>query len=756
VTVHVPAVPLTCEPSKQVSAGAEVANNESQISVSHVAGEIAAVKDNNDEDSESHDSETTQPEESPQKSFDHPELLTDRFQTSPGGFLKPETSIKADSDAPTKSESNAPTKFESNAPTNSDSGTATTTAEVKLSEDQQRAFNAVMAGENVLITGEAGTGKSFLVDHLVNNLVHKKVQITASTGVAACNISGGTLHSFAGIGLGKGTKEDLLYKVQSWKAAKNRWTECEVLIVDEISMIDADLFEKLDYVAKNVRSAEAYSEHLRQLPFGGLQLIFVGDFLQLPPVTKSRSPKFAFQSSKWKQTIPETIQLRQIFRQKDSSFKRLLQKVRRGECPEDVYQTLTSRLTGNNVVPPGQTQLLTHRANVDTMNLKLLGEIDKPVVEFYAADIQGRNNPDYKNFAKNCTGKELLEVKEGARVMLLKNIHTKAGLVNGALGTLVGFEPLDEMSYQSNVEGHSKFFEDVSEKRLFPRVHFDCGIEATIGPHGWEYKKDGKVRIARLQVPLMLAWAITIHKSQGMTLSSAYVSLNSCFANGQVYVALSRLQSLEGLHILGKTFNKGSIKAADACLDFYGIPRSKAAHSSRKNIPKGKFASIAGNFRKKMGKKANAGTPPQFKTSLKPRFGSKSPAPVGGKKKFGLRKVTKPPKKFTPTEKSEPTDTTGNGLGTTSNTFGTALPPKPAVAKKPSPSFGNTQKKSNPLKFKRKSPISLVKLKTKTTEAIRLEKECDEWLENLKSKCNGKPQKLKAIIGMMKMKHKGM
>ncbi|KAM5178641.1 ATP-dependent DNA helicase PIF1 [Callospermophilus lateralis] len=389
----------------------------------------------------------------------------------------------------------------------------------QLSEEQAAVLRVVLKGKSIFFTGSAGTGKSYLLKRILGSLPPTGTVATASTGVAACHIGGTTLHAFAGIGSGKAPLAQCVALAQR-PGVRQAWLNCQRLIIDEISMVEADLFDKLEAVARAVRQ--------QNKPFGGIQLIICGDFLQLPPVTKgSQPPQFCFQAKSWKRCVPVTLELTEVWRQADKTFISLLQAVRLGRCSDEVTRQLRAT-AAHKVGRDGivATRLCTHQDDVALTNEKRLQELPGEVHSFEAMD----SNPELaRTLDAQCPVGRLLQLKLGAQVMLVKNLAVSRGLVNGARGVVVGFE---------------------TEGRGLPRVRFLCGVTEVIHADRWTVQATGGQLLSRQQLPLQLAWAISIHKSQGMSLDCVEISLGRVFASGQAYVALSRARSLQGLRVL--------------------------------------------------------------------------------------------------------------------------------------------------------------------------------------------------------------
>ncbi|XP_042543706.1 ATP-dependent DNA helicase PIF1 [Dipodomys spectabilis] len=406
----------------------------------------------------------------------------------------------------------------------------------QLSEEQAAVLRAVLKGQSVFFTGSAGTGKSYLLKRILGSLPPTGTVATASTGVAACHIGGTTLHAFAGIGSGQAPLAQCVALAQRPRVRQG-WLTCQRLVIDEISMVEADLFDKLEAVARAVRQ--------QNKPFGGIQLIICGDFLQLPPVTKgSQSPQFCFQAKSWKRCVPVTLELTEVWRQADQTFISLLQAIRLGRCSDEVTRQLRAT-AAHNVGRDGivATRLCTHQDDVALTNERRLQELPGEVHSFEAVD----SDPELaRTLDAQCPVSRLLQLKQGAQVMLVKNLAVSRGLVNGARGVVVGFE---------------------AEGRGLPQVRFLYGVTEVIHAERWTVQTTGGHFLSRQQLPLQLAWALSIHKSQGMSLDCVEISLGRVFASGQAYVALSRARSLQGLRVLD--FDPMVVRCDPRVLHFY-------------------------------------------------------------------------------------------------------------------------------------------------------------------------------------------
>ncbi|XP_065602508.1 ATP-dependent DNA helicase PIF1 [Cyrtonyx montezumae] len=406
----------------------------------------------------------------------------------------------------------------------------------RLSVEQQAVLGAVRSGKSIFFTGCAGTGKSFLLKKIVGSLPPNSTYATASTGVAACHIGGTTLHAFAGIGSGKAPLEQCIQLAER-PGVRQHWLACQHLIIDEISMVDGRFFDKLEAVARAVRK--------RDEPFGGIQLIICGDFLQLPPVCKTNEETtFCFQAKSWRKCIHINMELTEVRRQTDKTFISLLSAVRLGRCTEEVIsllmQTADNRSECNGILA---TRLCTHKDDVELTNERRLQQLSGELHTFEALD----SDPMLlKLIDAQCPVGGRVELKVGAQVMLAKNLDVSQGLVNGARGVVVGFE---------------------TEQKGLPKVRFLCGVTQVIKMERWLFKGPSGVHLSRQQLPLKLAWAISIHKSQGMSLDSVEISLSRVFESGQAYVALSRARSLAGLRVLD--FDPKVVRADPTVLHFY-------------------------------------------------------------------------------------------------------------------------------------------------------------------------------------------
>ena len=408
----------------------------------------------------------------------------------------------------------------------------------QLTDEQKKAYFLVEQGKSIFLTGPGGTGKSFLLKAMYEMIpvrTEKHVAVTALTGCAALLIGrfAKTLHSWAGIGLGRESAAVLAATVRRSGKALRRWLGTDILIIDEVSMMTPELLEKLDAVAKLLRRSSA--------PMGGLQVVFVGDFYQLPPVIKDKEQEtpFVFESDVWREVVQETVCLTQILRQTDPVFHTILDEARKGKVSEQSLQILQARTNQRwQDLKIRPTLLFTRRAEVDNVNERNLKALKSERRVFKAetvfAPIEAtkgltKDSPEVKRIVEKMDkdgpymGELILAV--GAQVMLLTNLDFDIGLVNGSRGVVIGFESSGA-----------------------PLVQFLRGDPIPVPTASWEsVEMEG---VSRKQIPLKLAYAITIHKAQGATLDCALIDIGtSTFEYGQAYVALSRVKNLESLYI---------------------------------------------------------------------------------------------------------------------------------------------------------------------------------------------------------------
>ena len=410
----------------------------------------------------------------------------------------------------------------------------------KMNTEQEAFIDLAKKGHNIFLTGQGGTGKSFVLSHFMNEVKAKTVALTAMTGCAALLLANGetkatTLHSWASVGLAKDPVPKLVSSIRKSSRSMKRWLLTDILIVDEVSMMPPDLFEKLDMIGKKIRNS--------QKPFGGIQVIFVGDFYQLPPISRElAASEFIFETSLWPTIGFKTVELKEIMRQKDPVFHKILAEARVGQLSPDSVNTLELRkgLPWKKLeIKP--TLLFPQRSVVADINAQNLAKLEGKSYKYKVATIyshsQDPNNLSLKyaieKMNRDASYEEELVLKVGAQVMLLINIVKKGEdleheLVNGSRGIVTGF------------------LDDSKNTPLVKFQNFSKPIPISV--HAWSL--DDYEGVSQQQIPLKLAYAITIHKAQGATLDSALIDVGSnTFECGQAYVALSRVKSLESLYL---------------------------------------------------------------------------------------------------------------------------------------------------------------------------------------------------------------
>lgn len=386
---------------------------------------------------------------------------------------------------------------------------------------QRQALTVLLSGENVFLTGAPGAGKTYTLNEFIKRAerLGKRVAVTASTGIAATHIGGTTLHSWSGLGIRETLSERDKAKLAQTDKLVKRYNATDILVVDEVSMLHGHRLDMVNEVAKLLRGNDK--------PFGGMQVVLVGDLFQLPPVTRgSDALDFAHGSHTWQELDLRICYLTEQHRQQRSDdLLALLQAMRAGTLSA-VHTELVKKRLGKQPGPTAVvTQLYSHNVDVDSINERKLAALLAPQHSYHMRT-KGRKAA-VEMLAKSLLAPETLQLKEGAEVMFVANDFTK-GFVNGSRGKVVRF----------------------SDAQL-PVVKLHNGRVVLVEPHTWSIMEDGKVRAEAVQLPLRLAWAITIHKSQGMSLDSAIVDLSKSFTPGMGYVALSRVRSLDGLFLSG-------------------------------------------------------------------------------------------------------------------------------------------------------------------------------------------------------------
>ena len=384
---------------------------------------------------------------------------------------------------------------------------------------QGEALTILKTGANAYLTGEPGSGKTHTINEFVQWLRSCGIEpsVTAATGIAATHVAGMTLHSWSGIGIAEHLSRADVDRIASKEHVARRIAKAKVLIIEEISMLSATTFEMADKICREVRRENK--------PFGGLTVILVGDFFQLPPVSRRREVQFAYTSHVWRDLNLITCYLTEQYRQDDSEFLNVLSTIRLGEVEEMHRELLMTRNVDVASLPHDVPKLFSHNADVDRINAGELAKLKGTMKKFYMTS-RGKDLL-VEGLKRGCLSPEVLELKEGAAVMFTKN-SPQGRFVNGTLGQVSGW----------GADGS-------------PIVKIKNGSRVTTEPMEWRVEEQGKIRASVSQIPLRLAYAMTVHKSQGMSMDAAIMDLSKAFEYGQGYVALSRVRRLSGVYLTG-------------------------------------------------------------------------------------------------------------------------------------------------------------------------------------------------------------
>jgi ATP-dependent DNA helicase PIF1 len=395
---------------------------------------------------------------------------------------------------------------------------------------QDLALEVMLAGESVFLTGPAGSGKTYVLNQFIKIAKNqgKHVSVTATTGLAATHLGGTTLHSWSGIGIADEIHQGFFERMS--KTRREIIEKTDVLIIDEISMLHDFRLDMVDEVCRGVRKNDQ--------SFGGIQVIMSGDFFQLPPINRgnSRFGGFVVNSRAWHELSPAICYLEEQHRQDDEALLDILSVIRSGDVSDDHVEMLLSRMD----VEPGYgepiTELHTMNIDVDRLNAEHLEQLSGDEISYEQATTGSKIYVE--SLQKSVLAPRVLKLKKGALVMAVKNSPNKK-YVNGSLGVVIDFESGTD----------------------YPVVEFSNGKVVSMTPDTWELRDGDKKRASITQIPLRLAWAITVHKSQGMTLDRAKINLSKAFVEGMGYVALSRVKNLFSLHLSG--INQMSLKVSE-------------------------------------------------------------------------------------------------------------------------------------------------------------------------------------------------
>lgn len=384
---------------------------------------------------------------------------------------------------------------------------------------QSQALRVMLSGASVFLTGAPGSGKTYVLNQFIARAKQNKrrVAITASTGIAATHIGGTTIHSWAGLGIRDSiTEKDYGWLKENARLIK-RYNNLDTLIIDEVSMLHGRRLDMINQLCKLLRESDE--------PFGGLQVILTGDLFQLPPIDRgATSIDFVHKSQAWNELNPTICYLTEQHRQVNDPLLDLLQAMRANDINQAHFDALGERL-GQDTVDSSVTRLYSHNQDVESINAQHLADLSSETVAF-VMETYG-TQAKIEQLVKSVLAPEILELKVGAEVMFVAN-NFSDGFVNGSRGKIVDFKdglPLVRLQHNGKILAVQK--------------------------HSWALEEDGKERARVTQLPLRLAWAITIHKSQGMSLDSAEIDLSRAFTPGMGYVALSRVRSFDGVFLKG-------------------------------------------------------------------------------------------------------------------------------------------------------------------------------------------------------------
>lgn len=410
---------------------------------------------------------------------------------------------------------------------------------------QETALKILKSGQNVFLTGSAGTGKTHILNEFVLYLKSRKIipTIVAPTGIAASHLNGQTIHSYFSLGIRDDIDEEFISNLLDKKYLQTRFKKLKILIIDEISMVSPNIFSSIDKILRAFKQSDE--------PFAGIQVVLSGDFFQLPPISRNHDGKrFSWQSPSWKDLDLQTCYLQKKFRQDDNQLISVLDEIRSGQVSQSSYDILNSRLQKDLDIDFTPTKLYTHNMDVDRINNDELKNINEDVQLFKYTSEGAKTN--IEKLFKSALVQEELSLKVGAVVMFIKNNPEKY-YINGTTGVVIDFSK-DELK--------------------LPIVKLSSGYVVKVEYEDWTIENDkGKIQAKISQIPLKLAWAITIHKSQGMTLDAAQIDLSKTFEVGQGYVALSRIKNIEGLKLMGFNDNALSVDSLILSID----PRIKQA-----------------------------------------------------------------------------------------------------------------------------------------------------------------------------------
>ena len=480
-----------------------------------------------------------------------------------------------------------------------DDNNDSTVDESMLSDEQAQALNCIREGRNVFVTGVAGTGKSLVLkkalEYIEKNYADDEYVAVAPTGSTAIALEGQTMHSFAGIGIPKIYTD--FSKTKSNKKIAKKWKSLKILVLDEVSMVSGEFFDSLSVIVSDIRKDPR--------PFGGIQLVVCGDFLQLSPIAPRRgevdqmtlalqekegldNPQdardwlflnrgFCFQSLAWEESNFDFVELQQVFRQSNRDFVRILQDIRIGNVNDETVRYLREKC--ERPLPPNEfgirpTVLHSKNVNVDRDNSIDLNKLPGESVSYSALDeveVEKGSGPSVRkqlqrnSFFTACIAEQDLQLKIGAQVMLIKNLNQNTRLANGSRGKVIGFRTV-----KNSASSDDNLLPGVDK---YPVVQFKNGLSQVIKPQKFQSRLLGMGICTRTAIPLKLAWAITTHKAQGLTLDYVIADVGQVFAEAQLYVALSRASDESGLEL--RNFSKNRVKTNQLALRFHQDPKQQ-------------------------------------------------------------------------------------------------------------------------------------------------------------------------------------
>ena len=416
--------------------------------------------------------------------------------------------------------------------------------------NQKLALEILLSGESALLTGPAGSGKTYVLNQFIRLAKHegKHVSVTATTGLAATHLGGATIHAWSGIGIHDYITDKFVDHMS--KGRREIIEKTDVLIIDEISMLHDYRLDMVDVICRQVRKKP-------DVPFGGIQVVMSGDFFQLPPINRRDSGQnggFVVYSNAWQELDPVILYLSEQHRQDDEILLDILNSLRGSDLRRRHAEQLLARV-GLEADMDNLTELHTVNIDVDQINAGRLAALEGDTVVYQASTTGAANYVE--SLGRSVLAPEVLELKLGALVMAVRN-DTSRRYANGSIGQVVAFEPGTE----------------------YPVVQFRNGREVTMLPETWELRDGDKKRASISQLPLRLAWAITVHKSQGMTLDAARIDLRKAFVEGMGYVALSRVKNLDNLYLVG--INQMALKVSEDAAQIDETLRTKAAKDTER------------------------------------------------------------------------------------------------------------------------------------------------------------------------------